>query len=163
MQNILIWLSLFCAGLVIGCIIGSVCGKRLFLRMVISKNKAMIKNIFLYNVCGSLLLLREKNVDLSSFFAENGLKRIAVYGMGRIGQSFIELLKDTDYAVSYGIDRNKPKGIVPVYGLDENLPEADIVVVTIWEIKDVKETLIVNEGCRIVGIKDILDVVLDGK
>lgn len=64
--------------------------------------------------------------SMDSYFKENNMKTIAIYGMGTLGELFYEDIKDSDIKVSYFIDKNADE---LYYGLD------DISVVNLKEMK----------------------------
>ena len=84
-------------------------------------------------ILDSWLVMREKNICISSYFKNLGIKKIVIYGIGMLGRHLIEALRGTEIEVMYGIDR-RSKGIkveFPVCSLEDELPEADAVIMTV--------------------------------
>ena len=70
---------------------------------------------------------------LHDFFASNGVRILALYGMGLYGRCFLELVPSLGISISYGLDRKAaslPQKDTPVYLPDQELPKADAVLVT---------------------------------
>lgn len=91
------------------------------------------KMAFICNVLEQLLSLSESGRSIEELLRKNGYKKIAVYGLGRIGKHIVEALKDSDIQIIYGIDQNAQglKFDFPVYTINEILPEAELILVTI--------------------------------
>lgn len=69
---------------------------------------------------------------LAKYFEDKGYKYLAVYGMGILGKTLIKKLSDKNTIVKYAIDRNyhMEYGDVRIYGLTDEWPEVDVVVIT---------------------------------
>lgn len=78
--------------------------------------------------------LRLKNMgkNIDAYFMERDIRRIAIYGMGDLGNRLSEELKSSEVEVVYGIDQNKGDVFseIPIYSLEDELPVVDAVVVT---------------------------------
>lgn len=79
--------------------------------------------------------LYQKNIKLDDYFEKQHIKKIAIYGYGKLGSTFYREMKDSKIKVSYIIDRNAMCFIedVPVLNLRDDLPKVDAIVVTIPE------------------------------
>ena len=70
---------------------------------------------------------------LEEYFRKRGIKNIGIYGMAELGQTLYKELTNSDINVLYGIDQN-PGALVfhdfPVYSMADEIPEADLIVVT---------------------------------
>lgn len=133
---------------------------------MIDKEESIINNEAKFRMYTRVLeqwvAVKQIGVAFSSWFEENGFKRIAVYGMGKIGQLFINELMDSGIEVYYGIDKNYTKndiklGKVKVNGIDEKWDDVDIVVVTAMaEFESIKCLLREKVDCPIVSLEDII-------
>lgn len=87
--------------------------------------------------------LREYNVDPSDYLLQLGIQRIAIYGCGLLGDYIYNELK-TNIKINYFIDR-KARYIqreIPVYTLEDILPETDAVIITlVGETKEIEYKL----------------------
>lgn len=108
------------------------------------------------------LRIKEEGRQLNSYFKEKGYRNVAIYGIGMAGKHLLADLKGTGIKVVYGIDRqgkqlNYP---FPVYTIEEQIPEADVVVVTVtYEFDSIYKELRARLGSRIVSLEEIVDFV----
>ena len=104
--------------------------------------------------------VKQANRNLEEYFLKNELRKIAIYGMGLMGQQLIKELKDSSIETAYGIDRNSD-GIVSgikVVTMDEDLADVDAVVVTVLkEFDEIRDALTKKLNCSVVAIEDILN------
>lgn len=122
------------------------------------------KNEYLFNLMEQWVLAKQEGKDFGEYFKRNNYKTVAVYGMGVVGRRLIRELKDSGIEVSYGIDRNAKKifSDVSLFTLDDKLPKADVVVVTIgYDYEPIGKELI-NKGLHsVTSIDDVLFSVLN--
>ena len=61
-----------------------------------------------------------------------GYKKVAIYGMGQLGETLFHELVYSGVEVVFGIDRNKDHldCDIDIYSLEEKLPHADVIIVT---------------------------------
>ncbi len=103
--------------------------------------------------------LRQEGKNLAEYFVRNGYRRIAVYGLGVMGQRLIKELRDSKVEIVYGIDKNEDMAYT---GLDVlpircELPSVDAVVVTVVkEFETIREVLSEKLDCPVIAIEDIL-------
>lgn len=128
---------------------------------LVERNKQLSdKYLALFLLMDKWMGLNEQNKNLSSFFKDNNYKRIAVYGMGRVGERLIKELESSDIQVRYAIDKNiknsdqKIKIITP----EEQLPEVDVIVVTaITFFDEIKDNLKEKIDCPVISLEDVID------
>lgn len=104
--------------------------------------------------------IRQENRNLEEYFLKNGLKKIAVYGMGPIGERLVKELRDSSVETAYGIDRNSDRifADIRVVKMDDDLDDVDAVVVTvIKEFDAIREALMEKIHCPVIAIEDILN------
>lgn len=129
---------------------------------MIDREELLIKNEAKFRMYTRVLeqwiSLKQIDVAFSSWFEENEFKRIAVYGMGKIGRLLVNELMDSSIEVCYGIDKNYTNsGKVRVKGVEEELDDVDIVVVTAMaEFESIKCLLRKKMNCPIVSLEDII-------
>ena len=100
-----------------------------------------------------------QNKSIGSYFEKRNYKTIAVYGIGEIGNRLYEdLSRFTSIKVEYAIDKIKEgHPALPVYGLDSEFPEVDVIVVSTNNIYDqVCEILKEKTNIPIVSIDDVV-------
>ena len=105
------------------------------------------------------LHIRQAGHTLAEYFVRNGIKTIAIYGMGYLGRNLYDELEGSGVEVLYVIDREPEnvQDVVPVAALDSEWKPVDAVVVT---VVDEEEKL---KGCierihylKSLGLREIL-------
>lgn len=105
------------------------------------------------------LILKQEGKTIEKYFAENGFRRIAVYGMSYAGERLIDDLKGTEVEVAYGIDRNADRifSEVEIVNVEDTLQPVDAVVVTaIYNFDEIEEKLSELMDCPIISLEDII-------
>lgn len=115
-----------------------------------------------FQILNRWFCLRQNGGSITSFFKDNLIQRVAIYGMGALGERLYDELKDDGITVAYGIDRiaaSKNISGLRIYGSDEiAFPETEMIVVTpvqdYWAIvKGLEE----KTDAVIMSLGDILD------
>lgn len=106
------------------------------------------------------LEVKSRGGSTASYFNDMGYKKIAVYGMGELANRLFEDLRDTDIEIVYGIDRaaqNCVTRIENVYFPDDELPAADVIVITPFSAYDsIESKLKENTKCPIISIENVI-------
>ena len=117
------------------------------------------KHLALFLMMNQWVKIKQDGKNLSSYFMNNGYRKIAVYGMSYVGETLLEELKDSAVEVVYGIDKNA-EGIeaeVEIVSPDNDFKEVDAIVVTaISFFDDIEEKLSGRVNCPILSLEDIL-------
>lgn len=102
--------------------------------------------------------IRQEGKCISSYFHKNGYQTVAVYGLGRVGETLIKELSGSDISVAYAIDQKADKGSDGFIVSPESvLEQVDVVVVTpVASYGEIKLKLKEKMNCPIVSIEDIL-------
>lgn len=103
--------------------------------------------------------VKQDGKNLSDYFIKKGYKRIAIYGMGYVGESLLAELKDSNIEIVYGIDRNADRLLmdIEILTLEDSLPEVDVIVVTaVTYFDEIQEALSKKINSKIVSLNDIL-------
>lgn len=114
----------------------------------------------MFLVMNQWINIKQENRSLEEYFLRNKLNKIAVYGMGPIGQRLAKELKNTSVEIAYGIDQNSDKIFagVKVIKMEEGLADVDAVVVTVIKGFDaIREALVEKISCPVIAIEDILN------
>lgn len=77
--------------------------------------------------------LKNRGISLMEFFQDRGIRSIAIYGMGEIGQlMYDELTMENETLIRYAIDQSGKRYVesLPTYCLDKNLPKVDAIIIT---------------------------------
>lgn len=117
------------------------------------------KNEALFYMMNQWTRLKQDGKGLEEYFIKYGYKKIAIYGMGMMGQMLARELKESEIEVVYGIDRNSNNiyADVKVVTMNRKLNQVDAVVVTV--VKDfcaIREALLKKMDCQVIAIEDIL-------
>lgn len=105
------------------------------------------------------MLLKLHGKQIADFFVQRGFKKIAIYGMGNIGEVLVEELKGENVTIEYAIDRaeNIKNNGIKIFAIEEPLKEVDLIVVTvIGDIEEIFEMLAEKVICPIISIEDII-------
>lgn len=86
---------------------------------------------------------REVFENINDYFQREGIKKIAIYGLGGIGQAFLKIAGQLNICIAYGIDKEKKQveGILAC-SLEDELGKVDAVIITLkFHNKEVEEFL----------------------
>lgn len=117
------------------------------------------KHLVLFLMMNQWVKVKQEGKNLSSYFEKNNYKKIAIYGMSYAGETLVEELKDSKTEIIYGVDRNADSiySDIEIYSVEDELPEADAVVVTaITFFEQIEETLSQKLNCPIISLEDVL-------
>lgn len=104
---------------------------------------------------------KQNGKDFSAYFEKNGYHKIAIYGMGYLGETLLDELKGSNISVVYGIDRRAGAFYtnidIDVVSISDDLRPVDAVVVTaITYFSEIEEALSDKVDCPILSLEDIL-------
>lgn len=126
---------------------------------VSNKNECIEPNKYeqYYYLLNKWIELKQKNIDIVTYFKSRNYKDIVIYGMGEIGVHLLEELKERDINIKYIIDqKSNPLNLVTDKSINKKI-EADIVVVTpIFAYDFIKNQLKDYCSCPIVSIEEII-------
>lgn len=116
-----------------------------------------------FNILDKWLKFKEQGQTVETYFVDNQLKSIGIYGMGKMARHLMEELKENDTVkILYGIDRmaNVMDGEFPIYAIDEKLPKVDAIVVTVAsEFDEIREALEKKNDCLIISLDDVIGMI----
>lgn len=101
-------------------------------------------------------IMRGEGIKYSEYLLQLNLRKVAIYGCGVLGRCLYEELKE-DLIVGYFIDRNASaiQESIPVYTLQDILPEVDGVIITLINTtEDVKNMIEKAMGKKIFLLVD---------
>ena len=117
------------------------------------------KHLGLFLLMNQWVQVKQEGKNLSSYFENNGYKRIAIYGMSYVGETLLEELKNTKTEVKYSIDKNANAlyADINIVSPDGELEEVDAIVVTsIFYMDEIEEMLSKKVSYPIISLEDIL-------
>lgn len=100
----------------------------------------------------------QNKVSLAEQIVERGYHTVAIYGMGRLGRRLYDELKNL---VVYEIDRNREMvyGNIPIKNLDEELLPVDLIIITtVSDIEEIRNSLMQKVECKIMTLKELLSL-----
>lgn len=112
-----------------------------------------------YDILVKWMDIIHKNKSLEQYFLQEGIRKIAIYGMGELGVQLLLELKDSSIEVKYAIDQNTENIIegIKVYKPEDTLDKVDAVIVTpIFAFDAIKEIMENKTSCRILSLEDVV-------
>ncbi len=114
-----------------------------------------------YDAMNQWLVLKNAGKGLEDYFANNGYKNIAIYGMGELGNRLYEELTGSDKVeVKYAIDKNSGylyEGDLSIVSIENELEMVDVIVVTaIFDFESIQETLSKKIQYPIVSLEEVV-------
>ena len=125
-----------------------------------SKDKELADKYYeLFQLMNQWIKRKQQGKELTTYFKNEKIYKIAVYGMGEVGERLIEELEGTEIKVVYGIDRRASNiySDIKVFSMSEKIEKVDMIVVTaIAYYEEIKACLKEKVDCPIVSFKEIL-------
>lgn len=113
-----------------------------------------------YRLLEKWMVLHEKGGSVKQYFMQHDIKNIIIYGLGKMANHLMEDIKESDINVVCTIDIgaiNKYSHF-PVITLDEEIPNADCIIITpVHEAESIKESLKNRTAVPVLSLTDILD------
>ncbi len=128
-----------------------------YIHTIIEQNNKINDYYYLLN---HWLELKNTKKNSAVYFEEMGYRRVAIYGMAEIANRLIEDLEKSNIEIVYGIDRDiscSISKIGEVYSLEDDLPEADVIVVTpCYAFQSIYKELKTKVSFPIISIEDVI-------
>lgn len=146
---------------VAGVVAGAAAVGKFSRQIVKDKYKKVDKFKSYYNMLNQWLTIRQEGGSLGEYFNKNDYAKIAVYGLGEMGNRLIDELKENRTEIVYGIDKNVENTFSGVRAFSlEDVPideKVDAVVVTaIFAFDEIKEQLKDIFMCDIISLEDVV-------
>jgi predicted metal-dependent RNase len=128
-------------------------------KIINSESKRLSKFKCYYNMLNQWLILKQDGKRLEEYFINKGYQKIAIYGMGELGNRLFEELKNSSITVTYGIDKNSSNTYseLEVYDLNEDLKEVDVIIVTaVFDFDKIQTSLSKIMKCPIISLDDVI-------
>ena len=126
---------------------------------IMEKQTLSDKHLDLFLMMNQWVKVKQNGKNLSSYFEQEGYKKIAIYGMHYAGETLVEELMGSNIEVMYGIDKNAKKIFADfdVVTPDSALDKVDAIVVSsITFFDEIKDMLSDKVDCPIISLEDIL-------
>lgn len=102
---------------------------------------------------------RQRGLSISRYLETRGMKQVAIYGMGDLGQRLCDELADTDVIVEYAIDRRAEHIIssVRLINTEEKYEVVDAIIVTsVYDFEKVKRLINAKTECEILSLEKVV-------
>ena len=152
------YLAAIASGL-LGGVIGFWGSSRLCGGAIKNKEARADKFVGYFKLLDGWMTIIEEGKSMASYFERDGYSQIAIYGLGKIGNHFLREMEGSDIQILYAIDAKGEQlnSNIPVYIPDDEIPEADVIVVTaIFDYDNIKANLKQRTDIQIVSIDEIV-------
>lgn len=126
-------------------------------KILLDEKDKLLDNYYLLN---HWLEIKNLGKSVSMYFEWKGYKNIAIYGMAELANRLMEDLEDSPIRVIYGVDRDVSctiSQIRDVYDISEELPKADVIVVTpFYAYENIKHQLEKKVNYPIVSLEEVV-------
>ncbi len=142
-----------------GGLIGLWLGKRCAEREIYQAYSLAEKNKYIYRVALKWLEREKAGKGIDQYLKKRQIHNVAVYGLGYLGKTLVECLKANGDTNIYGIDNGTVSFNldIPIYTGDDELPEADVVIVTaLSSYREIEKELIKKTNAPVVSLADIV-------
>ncbi len=105
------------------------------------------------------IFIHQDHKSIYDYFAEKGIRSIAIYGMDNVGERFYEELKDTDIKIKYAIDKKggSINSDIKMVSPEDELERVDAIVVTVvYYFEDIYKNLSAKTDIPIISLEEIL-------
>lgn len=119
-----------------------------------------------YSLLSQVLENKKEHVDMSQYFQDHAIKKIAIYGRGSLGNLFYDEIKDKNCEIVCFIDKNAGNiyfdgdDNIPVVGINEKdiIQQAEVIVVTpVFDYDEITENLFNKGICNdMISLEDIV-------
>ena len=147
-------------GILFGLILGAILIKKNSEKKIIEIKCMSDKHLEMFLVMNKWFQNEHKGKTIVNYLNELGVKNISIYGVGYIGKTFYEYLKDKDFEIKYLIDQNNNCNIdgLQVKTIDDDIEEVtDIIIVTaIYYFEEIEDVLKKKFKCPVLSFADIV-------
>ncbi len=102
---------------------------------------------------------KQKGKQLESYFLQNNIHTVAIYGMSYLGQRLNDELKNSCVTVKYVIDKNAKDTVSDVHIItpqDEMKPVDAIIITATYYYDEIRKLLSDKVECKIISLEDII-------
>lgn len=159
-----LWIVSCIACIFLGKYLGNRKTKKKARQMLDKKNELQAASNYRASLLYKWLVAEKKHINILSVFNNTETGNIGIYGFGIVGKQLASDMEDAHINITCIIDRNARnlKCDYPIYTLDDELPELDLVIVTSVNFNEVKNH-IKQKNCKIILLRDILELAIERK
>lgn len=114
-----------------------------------------------FDIMNKWMIWKHEGRNLCEYFESNGYKKVAIYGMGELGNRLYEELRDTDIEIAFAIDKrsnsvNSEIIVVEPEELNDDFA-ADVIVVTpVFDYDNIESLLIEKVDILIISLEEVI-------
>lgn len=134
-------------------------GAKKYQKIVSEETKRKQKMTDYFELMNVWMELLEDHKEVAKYFEKNNMKRIAIYGVGKIGEHLFKQLQNSNIEILYFIDKRAVAfgHGVEVLSLEDKLEKVDAVVVTpVYDYNAISSDLKKKCDYKIVSIEDVI-------
>lgn len=107
-------------------------------------------------------IIQNNSYKIKKYFNKKNIKKISVYGVGPIGKLLINQLIQEGIEIAYTVDIDAARVLesIPMYRLQEEIPQTDILIVTVYGAEEVIEKMRQKEIQNAVSIENWMNDLL---
>lgn len=146
-------------GTLLGAAVGAVMVGKITGETIDKKQGKVDKFKSYYNMLNQWLIIKQEGGSLQDYFEKNNYNRIAIYGMGEMGNRLYDELKNSNITLAYAIDKDADSiyADLKVVSKEDELQEVDVIVVTAtFAFDEIKEELEKKTNIPIISLEDIV-------
>lgn len=144
---------------IIGMAVGAGVSSKLAGKTISAKAEKIEKFKNYYGMLNQWLLIRQEGKTLQEYLIRNNYKKIAIYGMGEMGNRLNDELKDSGVKVEYAVDKDAA-GVyseLNVVDPEEEFAEVDAIIVTAtFAYESIREILERKVDFPIISLEDVV-------
>jgi len=107
------------------------------------------------------LYLNVEGKSITKYLTDHSIRTVAIYGMGMLGIPLYKELSNCHIEVAYGIDNDSTKDYkfeLPIYTLHDELPNVDLVIVTVgYAYESIKNVILKKGDFTIISLGEIVE------
>jgi hypothetical protein len=114
-----------------------------------------------YNMLNQWLVLKQEGKSLEKYFVDNGYKKIAIYGMGEMGNRLYDELKGSSVEIKFAIDKEAESIYSDLEVIEKeeltSKESVDVIVVTAtYAYDEIEEEISGMVNCPVVSLDDVV-------
>lgn len=110
------------------------------------------------------MIILESGKTIEQYLHDKGIQHIAIYGLGLLGKHLLSQLSNTDIVIDYAIDRKGAMriGNFPVITLENDLPETQLIVVTVtYDFAKIYKEIVSKTSDKVIGLDELIENIIN--
>ncbi|MCM1120971.1 MAG: hypothetical protein NC416_00155 [Eubacterium sp.] len=159
-----LWIASCIVCALLGCYFGDRKIKKKVRPILCKKTERQMASDYRADLLYKWLVAEKNNINILSVFNSIETENIGIYGYGIVGKQLAKEMKDAQIKITCMIDRNAHniECDYPIYTLDDELPQLDIIIVTSMNLNEIKNHM-KQENCKIILLRDMLELAIERK